>query len=117
MTQTTPAAACRAIPPRSRPWTVRAAGWSASHRWPVFVLWFVATIGLFAGSLAAGGTNAADAVSNEQRSKYEAGEAGVLFNASGTEAPSQQFLLILSGDPGRPRRRRSGRSSPTPSPA
>ena len=89
-----------ASPAARRPWTVRAAAWSAAHRWPVFVLWLVGTIGLFAGSLAAGGTNAADAVSNEQRSKYEAGEAGVLFNASGTEAPSQQFLLIISGEPG-----------------
>ena len=89
-----------ALPDARRPWTVRAAAWSAAHRWPVFVLWLVGTIGLFAGSLAAGGTNAADAVSNEQRSKYEAGEAGVLFNASGTEAPSQQFLLIVGGEPG-----------------
>jgi RND superfamily putative drug exporter len=76
------------------------AGFSARHRWPVFVLWFVSTIGIFWASLAIGGTNAAAAVTNEQRSKYEAGEAGVLFNASGTEAPSQQFLLIVSGEPG-----------------
>jgi uncharacterized membrane protein YdfJ with MMPL/SSD domain len=89
-----------ASPPARRPWTVRVAAWSAAHRWPVFVLWIVATIGLFVASLAVGGTNAADAVSNEQRSKYEAGEAGVLFNASGTEAPSQQFLVILGADPG-----------------
>ncbi|HET9520280.1 MAG TPA: MMPL family transporter [Candidatus Limnocylindrales bacterium] len=79
-------------------WTVRIARWSARHRWPVFVVWFIATIGLFAGSLAAGGTNAAEAITNEQRSKYEAGEAGVLFNASGRDAPSQQFLLILTGE-------------------
>jgi RND superfamily putative drug exporter len=89
-----------AVSSAGRPWTVRAARWSAAHRWPVFVIWFIATIGLFSASLAAGGTNAADAVSNDQRSKYEAGEAGVLFNASGTtEPPSQQFLLILSGQP------------------
>jgi RND superfamily putative drug exporter len=85
---------------RSMPWTVRVAGFSARHRRPVFGLWFVATIGLFWVSLAIGGTDAAAAVTNEQRSKYEAGEAGVLFNASGSEAPSQQFLLIVSGEPG-----------------
>jgi uncharacterized membrane protein YdfJ with MMPL/SSD domain len=85
---------------REVPWTVRVAAFSARHRWPVFVLWFVATVGLFWASLSIGGTNAAAAVTNEQRSKYEAGEAGVLFNASGTEAPSQQFLLVVSGEPG-----------------
>jgi RND superfamily putative drug exporter len=86
-------------PHRAAPWTVRVAGFSARHRWPVFVTWFVATIGLFVASVSIGGTDSAAAVTNEQRSKYEAGEAGVLFNASGTEAPSQQFLLIVSGEP------------------
>jgi uncharacterized membrane protein YdfJ with MMPL/SSD domain len=86
---------------RTRPWTARVAAWSASHRWPVFGLWFVVTIGIFVASIAAGGTNAADAVSNDQRSKFEAGEATVLFNASGAAEPaSQQFLLIVSGAPG-----------------
>jgi uncharacterized membrane protein YdfJ with MMPL/SSD domain len=63
----------------SVPWTVRVAGWSARHRWPVFVLWFVATIGLFVVSLAVGGTNTAEAVSNDDRAKYEAGEAFVIY--------------------------------------
>ena len=88
------------LAPRRAPWTVRVADLSARHRWPVFGLWLLATLGLFAASLAAGGTNSAAAVTNEQRSRYEAGEAGVLFNASGTEAPSQQFLLVVSGEPG-----------------
>src|SRR5438552_2858629 len=89
-------------PPANRdPWTVRVAGWSARHRWPVFVIWFVATIGLFAVSLAAGGTNSVEAVSNTERSKYEAGEAYVVYSAAnasvGQQAPaSQQFLLIVS---------------------
>jgi RND superfamily putative drug exporter len=87
--------------PRRPPWTARIAGWSARHRWPVFGLWFVATIGLFTGSLAAGGTRAVEAVSNSERSKYEAGEAYVVYgdaNASvGQQAPaSQQFLMIVS---------------------
>jgi putative drug exporter of the RND superfamily len=87
--------------PARDPWTVRVAGWSARHRWPVFVVWFVATIGLFAVSLAAGGTNSVEAVSNSERSKYEAGEAYVVYNAAnasvGQQAPaSQQFLLLVS---------------------
>ena len=85
--------------PSRDPWTVRVAGWSARHRWPVFVLWFVATIGIFVGSLAAGGTNAAEAVSNDERSKYEAGEAYVVYNAANTqsaEEASQQFLFVVS---------------------
>ena len=44
-------------PERDRtPATVRLAVWSARHRWPVFLLWFVATIGLFFASVAGGGT-------------------------------------------------------------
>ena len=87
--------------PARDPWTVRVAGWSARHRWPIFVVWFVATIGLFAVSLAAGGTNSVEAVSNSERSKYEAGEAYVVYSAAnasvGQQAPaSQQFLLLVS---------------------
>jgi RND superfamily putative drug exporter len=83
------------------PWTVRVAAWSARHRWPVFGLWFLATIGLFVVSLAAGGTRSVEAVSNDERAKYEAGEAYVLYSAAnasvGQQAPaSQQFLLIMS---------------------
>ncbi|GAC1673070.1 MAG: MMPL family transporter [Candidatus Limnocylindrales bacterium] len=83
------------------PWTARVAGWSARHRWPVFALWFVVTIGVFIASLAAGGTRAVEAVSNGERAKYEAGEAYVVYdhaNASvGHQAPaSQQFLLLVS---------------------
>jgi len=86
------------------PWTVRVAGWSARHRWPVVGLWFVATIGIFIGSLAAGGTNAAEAVSNDERAKYEAGEAYVVYNAANTqttaEEASAQFLLVVSSPSG-----------------
>ena len=88
--------------PKAPPWTARVAGWSARHRWPVVVLWLVVTIGLFAASLAAGGTRAQEAVSNAERSKYEAGEAYVVYadanaNSGVAEAPpSQQFLLIVS---------------------
>jgi len=53
-----------------RPWTVRVAAWSSRHRWIVALLWFVLTIGLFAASLAAGGTKAVEAVSRDQGAKY-----------------------------------------------
>jgi uncharacterized membrane protein YdfJ with MMPL/SSD domain len=81
------------------------AAWSARHRWPVFGLWFVATIGLFIISLLAGGTRSVEAVSNGERSKYEAGEAYVVYSAAnasvGQQAPaSQQFLLIVSSPNG-----------------
>jgi uncharacterized membrane protein YdfJ with MMPL/SSD domain len=91
-------------PPRAAfrpPWTVRVAAWSARHRWLVAAVWFVATIGIFAGSLLAGGTRSVEAVSNDQRSKYEAGDAYVVWSAAnasaGQQTPaSQQFLLLVS---------------------
>src|SRR5262245_41759096 len=88
------------------PWTVRIADWSARHRWPVFVLWFVATIGLFAGSLGYGGTRAVDAVSRDQRARYESSEAYLVYgdaNANaGQQAPaSQQFLLLVTTPTGK----------------
>ncbi len=39
-----------------KPLTVRVATWSARHRWPVVAAWFVFTFGLFAASMALGGT-------------------------------------------------------------
>jgi RND superfamily putative drug exporter len=97
VTVTTPLPAA----PNRRPWTVRVAAWSAAHRWPVFGLWFVLTIGTFAASVAAGGTKAVEAVSNDQRAKYEAGEALVVWNEANPpttvkEPASQQFLMVVS---------------------
>ncbi len=85
-------------PESKPPWTVRVAGFSARHRWPVFGLWFVFTLGLFAASLQLGGTQAVEAVSNEQRSRYESTEAFQVFSPPGTStvAPSSQYLLVLS---------------------
>jgi RND superfamily putative drug exporter len=79
-----------------RPWTVRVAAWSARHRWLVAGLWFVATVGVFALSLAAGGTAAREAVSSEDRSRFESGKAVDTFAQAGDEEPSQQVLLLLS---------------------
>ena len=55
--------------------------WSARHRWPVFVLWFVATIGLFAGSLAAGGTRAGRRRLARPAGSYESSEAYLVYSA------------------------------------
>jgi putative drug exporter of the RND superfamily len=82
------------------PWTVRVAMWSARHRWPVFAAWFLATIGLFAASLAMGGTNTQNAVSNDDRAKYEAAHAYDVFNAGGTKDPAEFFYLVISSNSG-----------------
>ena len=87
---------------RRRPWTVRVAAWSARHRWPVFTLWFVGTIGLFVASLAAGGTQAQNAVSsNNTGSRYESVRAYEVFDASGTVEPSQSLFLVISAPDGK----------------
>jgi len=82
--------------PGAAPWTVRVAMWSARHRWPVIVAWFVATIGVFAVSLALGGTRAQSAVSTDTRAKYEAAKAYDVFNAGGAKDPAQSLYLIVS---------------------
>jgi RND superfamily putative drug exporter len=81
---------------RGIPWTVKVAMWSARHRWPVFGLWFLATLGIFAVSVAMGGTKAQNAVSNDDRAKYESAHAYDVFNAGGTKDPSQVLYLIVS---------------------
>ncbi len=87
-------------PPRD-PWTVRVAGWSARHSWPVLALWFVFTIGLFVASGLAGGTNAQGAVSQDQRAKYEAAHAYDVFNDAGPKAaPTQPVYVIISNPNG-----------------
>ena len=84
-------------PSRRQPWTVRVAAWSARHRWPVFTLWFVGTIGLFVASLAAGGTEAQNAVSNDTAARaYESVRAYEVFDASGTAEPSQSLYLVVA---------------------
>jgi uncharacterized membrane protein YdfJ with MMPL/SSD domain len=90
--------------PAGVPWTVRIADWSARHRWPVFVLWFVATIGLFVGSLLAGGTDSAEAVSNDDRAKYESANAFIVYGEANREAEqepaSAQFVLVVTNPDG-----------------
>ena len=79
----------RPTKPGSRePATVRIAMWSARHRWPVVGLWFVATIGTLAISIAMGGIRAMDANEDPNERQLEASEAYELFNAGGTNDPT-----------------------------
>src|SRR5689334_9057466 len=84
--------------PKRPAWTVRIAMFSARHRWPVFVLWFVAMIGLFAGGIAMGGTETQNAVANTDRVQSESRAAYTVFGnattqASATPAEASQQLL------------------------
>ena len=91
-------------PAPRQPWTVRVATWSAHHRWPVAALWLVLTIGLFVGSLAAGGTRTADAVDDdrEEQTTYEAARAYDVFGASGPaeEDPVHRTLIVVADPDG-----------------
>jgi uncharacterized membrane protein YdfJ with MMPL/SSD domain len=83
------------------PWTVRVAALSARHRWPVVALWLVFTLGLFATSMAIGGTNTAEAVSNDHRARFESTRAYELFQppkGQPTPTPSQQLLIVFRSD-------------------
>jgi RND superfamily putative drug exporter len=82
------------------PATVRIAMWSARHRWPVAILWFVATIGVFAVSLSMGGIKALDANTDPNERQLEASEAYELFNAGGTTDPYEQLVVVVGGAPG-----------------
>ncbi len=86
--------------PSREPATVRVAMWSARHRWPVFALWFIATIGLFVLSTIGGGIRALDASGNPNEHKLEAQQAYDVFNAGGKNAPSEQFVVVVRGGVG-----------------
>ena len=94
MTAATP----RPTRPRG-PWTVRVAMWSARHRWPVFALWFVLTIGMFVASIAAGGTRTAEAVASngQDETTFESQQAYDVFNASGSAGDTTHQTLLIVG--------------------
>jgi putative drug exporter of the RND superfamily len=79
------------------PWTVRVAMWSARRRWVVFPLWFVATLGLFALSLQAGGIKTLDVNSDASGPVLESEEAYDVFGAGEPVAPSERLLIVLDG--------------------
>ena len=63
-------------------------------------LWFAATIGLFAASLAMGGIDAGDANGDPNDRQLEASEAYDVFNAGGTNDPFEPFVVVIDGGPG-----------------
>ncbi len=84
------------------PWTVRVAAWSSRHRWPVVAAWFVFTLGLFAASLAMGGTRSEDAVTDDDtRSRRESAQAWTVYSAGGHAEPQAQLLVVASTPVGR----------------
>jgi RND superfamily putative drug exporter len=83
------------------PWTVRVAVWSARHRWPVFALWFVATIGLLVGSVAAGGIRALDVNGDDPSApKLESDTAYDVLGAGAPVAASERFVVVINGGDG-----------------
>src|SRR5437867_13008967 len=79
------------------PLTVRVAAWSARHRWPVFVLWFVATFGILAGSFAAGGISTLDVNDDPNGPKLESEAAYDVLGAREPVAPSERFVIVING--------------------
>ena len=74
--------------------------WSARHRWPVALLWFLGTIGLFIGSMAMGGIDASEPNDDPNERQLEASLAYEVFNAGGRNDPFEQFLIVVEGGPG-----------------
>ena len=80
--------------PSAKPLTVRVATWSARHRWPVVAAWFVFTIGLFATSLALGGTKTLTQM-NGGVPRTESALADQLFAAAGRGVPHEDLYLVV----------------------
>src|SRR5437867_12435843 len=79
------------------PLTVRVAAWSARHRWPVFVLWFVATFGILAGGFAAGGIYTLDVNDDPNGPKLESETAYDVLGAGEPVAPSERLVVVIDG--------------------
>src|SRR5215218_5193943 len=77
------------------PWTVRVAAWSARHRWPVFVLWFVATFGTLGAGFAAGGINAVDVNEDPNGPKLESETAYDVLGAGEPVAPAERLVVVI----------------------
>ncbi len=79
------------------PLTVRIATWSARHRWPVFVLWFVATFGILVGSLAAGGISTLDVNNDPNGPKLESETAYDVLGAGEPVVASERMVIVIDG--------------------
>ena len=86
-----------ATPNLSRePATVRIAMWSSRHRWPVFAVWFIATIALFVLSQAMGGIKADDPNGNPNQAQTESAKAYAVFGAGGDNTPTEDVGLVVT---------------------
>jgi RND superfamily putative drug exporter len=77
--------------------------WSARHRWLVFGLWFVATVGTFAVSQVAGGISTQGATGEGGFSRTEASEGFRVFreaNAGSTTEQGEDVVFVVTGPPG-----------------
>ena len=81
------------------PWTVRVAAWSARHRWPVFILWFAATLGLLGASLAAGGIRALDINEDPNGPRLESEVAYEVYGGSEPVDPFERLVVVVGGAP------------------
>jgi uncharacterized membrane protein YdfJ with MMPL/SSD domain len=84
------------VRPSREPATVRVAMWSSRHRWPVAAGWFLATIGLFVLSMAMGGIRADDPNGNPNQAQTESAEARAVFDAGGSNTPSEDVTLVIT---------------------
>lgn len=86
--------------PRRAPWTVRVASWSGRRAPIVFVLWFVATIGLFGLSLWAGGIRTLDVDESPDGPPRESRLAYDVLGAGEPVDPSERIVVVIDGGPG-----------------
>ena len=82
------------------PWTVRVAAWSARHRWPVFVLWFAATLGTLGAGFAAGGIQALDVNDDPNGPKLESETAYDVLGAGEPVDPAERLVVVIDGGTG-----------------
>ena len=80
----------------SQPWTVRVAGWSARHRWPVFAGWFAVTIGLFVVSQSMGGIRALSVTGGPGAgSPTEAVRGSQAMRSGATDAGASESMTVV----------------------
>ena len=79
------------------PLTVRIATWSARHRWLVFVLWLVATLGTLGVSVATGGIATSDNLEDPNGPRLESEVAYEVLGAGEPVAPSERMVVVVDG--------------------
>jgi RND superfamily putative drug exporter len=75
--------------------------WSARHRWLVFVLWFVATLGTFLASNVVGGIRTENATGNGGFAATESSEGFRVFSTAGTSQTSESVFVVITSATGK----------------